>query len=77
MIYILLPISVVVGLVLIWQGTPQNLHAYTEVTTLDGGKQLIAQGPVASQERHQDDGHQWRRLLQCQLGASVRESERR
>jgi K+-transporting ATPase ATPase A chain len=49
-LYILLPISVVVGLVLIWQGTPDNLHAYTEITTLDGGKQLIAQGPVASQE---------------------------
>jgi potassium-transporting ATPase potassium-binding subunit len=49
-LYILLPISVIVGLVLIWQGTPENLHAYTEVATLDGGKQLIAQGPVASQE---------------------------
>jgi potassium-transporting ATPase potassium-binding subunit len=49
-LYVLLPIAVVVGLVLIWQGTPQNLHAYTEVATLDGGKQLIAQGPVASQE---------------------------
>jgi K+-transporting ATPase ATPase A chain len=48
-LYILLPLSVVVALVLIWQGTPQNLHAYTEVATLDGGKQLIAQGPVASQ----------------------------
>ncbi len=49
-LYILLPISVIVGLVLIWQGTPENLHAYTEIATLDGGKQLIAQGPVASQE---------------------------
>jgi K+-transporting ATPase ATPase A chain len=49
-LYILLPISIAVGLVLIWQGTPQNLHAYTDVATLDGGKQLIAQGPVASQE---------------------------
>ena len=29
---------------------PQNLNAYTEVTTLEGGKQLIAQGQVASQE---------------------------
>jgi K+-transporting ATPase ATPase A chain len=29
---------------------PQNLNAYTEVATLEGGKQLIAQGPVASQE---------------------------
>src|SRR4029077_11027595 len=44
-LYLLLPISVIVGLVLIWQGTPENLHAYTEITTLDGGKQLIAQGP--------------------------------
>jgi K+-transporting ATPase ATPase A chain len=49
-LYVLLPISIIVGLVLIWQGTPQNLHAYTDVATLDGGKQLIAQGPVASQE---------------------------
>jgi potassium-transporting ATPase potassium-binding subunit len=49
-LYVLLPISVVVGLVLIWQGTPENLHAYTEIATLDGGKQVIAQGPVASQE---------------------------
>jgi potassium-transporting ATPase potassium-binding subunit len=48
-LYILLPLSIVVALVLIWQGTPENLHAYTEVATLDGGKQLIAQGPVASQ----------------------------
>jgi potassium-transporting ATPase potassium-binding subunit len=49
-LYILLPISIVVALVLIWQGTPQNFSPYTEVATLDGGKQLIAQGPVASQE---------------------------
>jgi potassium-transporting ATPase potassium-binding subunit len=49
-LYILLPICVVVGLVMVWQGVPQNLSAYTEVTTLEGAKQLIAQGPVASQE---------------------------
>ena len=49
-LYILLPISIVVALVLIWQGTPENLAPYTEVATLDGGKQVIAQGPVASQE---------------------------
>ena len=29
---------------------PQNLHAYVEATTLEGAKQVIAQGPVASQE---------------------------
>ncbi len=49
-LYILLPISIVVALVLVWQGMPQNLGAYTEATTLEGAKQIIAQGPVASQE---------------------------
>ncbi|MCL4508283.1 MAG: potassium-transporting ATPase subunit KdpA, partial [Chloroflexi bacterium] len=49
-LYILLPISFVLALVLIWQGVPQNLNAYTHVTTLQGGHQIIAQGPVASQE---------------------------
>jgi K+-transporting ATPase ATPase A chain len=49
-LYILMPVCIVVGLVMVWQGVPQNLSAYTDVTTLEGGKQLIAQGPVASQE---------------------------
>ena len=49
-LYVLLPISIVVGLVFVFLGMPQNLNAYTEVTTLEGAKQLIAQGPVASQE---------------------------
>src|SRR6185437_5626689 len=49
-LYILLPISIIVALVLIWQGTPQNFSPYTEVATLEGAKQVIAQGPVASQE---------------------------
>jgi K+-transporting ATPase ATPase A chain len=49
-LYILLPLSIVGALVLVWQGVPQNLGAYTEATTLEGAKQVIAQGPVASQE---------------------------
>ena len=49
-LYILLPIAIVVGLVFVWQGMPQNLGAYTQATTLEGVKQVIAQGPVASQE---------------------------
>jgi K+-transporting ATPase ATPase A chain len=48
-LYILLPISLVAALVLVWQGMPQNLGAYVEATTLEGAKQTIAQGPVASQ----------------------------
>jgi K+-transporting ATPase ATPase A chain len=49
-LYILLPISIVVGLFFVWQGMPQNLSAYTNAVTLEGAKQVIAQGPVASQE---------------------------
>jgi potassium-transporting ATPase potassium-binding subunit len=49
-VYVLMPISVVVGLFLVTQGIIQNFSPYQEVTTLDGGKQTIAMGPVASQE---------------------------
>jgi potassium-transporting ATPase potassium-binding subunit len=49
-LYILLPLSVVVGLFFVWQGMPENLNAYTDAATLEGAKQTIAQGPVASQE---------------------------
>jgi K+-transporting ATPase ATPase A chain len=49
-LYVLLPICVVYTLVLIWQGVPQNLNAYTAATTLEGATQTIAQGPIASQE---------------------------
>ena len=49
-LYVLLPISIVGALVLVWLGVPQNLGAYADATTLEGAKQVIAQGPVASQE---------------------------
>jgi len=49
-LYLLLPISIVVGLFFVWQGMPQNLSAYVDATTLEGAKQTIAMGPVASQE---------------------------
>jgi len=49
-LYVLLPISVVIALFYVWQGVPQNLGAYVDATTLEGAKQTIAQGPVASQE---------------------------
>ncbi|HEX5845974.1 MAG TPA: potassium-transporting ATPase subunit KdpA, partial [Rhodoplanes sp.] len=48
-LYVLLPICVVGTIVLVALGVPQNLSAYTEATTLEGAKQVIAQGPVASQ----------------------------
>jgi K+-transporting ATPase ATPase A chain len=49
-LYVLLPICVVGAIVLVVLGIPQNLNAYTDVTTLEGASQTIAQGPVASQE---------------------------
>lgn len=49
-LYILVPICLVFAVVLIWQGVPMNFNDYQVVNTLDGGQQIIAQGPVASQE---------------------------
>lgn len=49
-LYVLLPLSLIAAVFLVWQGVPQNLMASTEVTTLEGARQVLAQGPVASQE---------------------------
>jgi K+-transporting ATPase ATPase A chain len=49
-VYVLLPISFIGALFLCSQGVIQNLKPYTNVTTVEGAKQVIVQGPVASQE---------------------------
>ena len=49
-VYVLLPISVVAALVLVSQGVVQSFSPYLEVTTVEGVKQTLALGPVASQE---------------------------
>ncbi len=48
-LYVLLPLCVLLTVFYVWQGVPQNLSGYVEATTLEGAKQTIAQGPVASQ----------------------------
>nr|WP_250809456.1 potassium-transporting ATPase subunit KdpA [Neorhizobium tomejilense] len=48
-LYILLPICIVLTLVYVYLGVPQTLGPYVEATTLEGAKQTIALGPVASQ----------------------------
>jgi K+-transporting ATPase ATPase A chain len=48
-LYVLLPICIVYTLFLVWQGIPQTLGPYVDATTLEGAKQTIAVGPVASQ----------------------------
>ena len=49
LVYILLPLSIVLAVLLISQGVPQTLHAHATATTLQGAHQTIARGPVASQ----------------------------
>jgi potassium-transporting ATPase potassium-binding subunit len=48
-LYVLIPICVPYALFLVWQGMPQTLGAYVDATTLEGARQTIAVGPVASQ----------------------------
>src|SRR5580765_8538542 len=48
-LYVLLPICIPFTLFLVWQGMPQTIGAYVDATTIEGAKQMIALGPVASQ----------------------------
>jgi K+-transporting ATPase ATPase A chain len=50
LLWVLLPLSIIGALALVWQGVPMNFHPYAQVTMLEGGKQTIAQGPVAALE---------------------------
>ncbi len=50
LVYVLLPVSLVVALFFVWQGVPQTFAPYREIATLEGAKQVVALGPVASQE---------------------------
>jgi K+-transporting ATPase ATPase A chain len=49
-LYVLLPLSLLLAVFLLSQGVIQNFDAYRQVATLDGGTQVLAMGPVASQE---------------------------
>ncbi|CAO3432176.1 potassium-transporting ATPase subunit KdpA [Azospirillum doebereinerae] len=49
-LYVLLPLCFVYALFLVWQGVPQTLSGVVDATTLEGAKQMISLGPVASQE---------------------------
>jgi K+-transporting ATPase ATPase A chain len=56
-LYVLLPLSIVVTVILVSQGAIQNLSQYTGAHTLTGVVQTIAQGPVASMEAIKDIGN--------------------
>ncbi|WP_313613555.1 potassium-transporting ATPase subunit KdpA [Agrobacterium sp.] len=49
-LYVLLPISIVVAIAFVAMGLPQTLETAVTATTLEGAQQVIALGPVASQE---------------------------
>src|SRR5262245_54657852 len=49
LVYVLLPLALILGVILISQGVPQTLDAHATATTLQGASQTIARGPVASQ----------------------------
>lgn len=49
-LYVLLPLSLLIALFFISQGTLQNVNGYLDLTTLEGVKQTLPMGPVASQE---------------------------
>ena len=49
-LYVLLPLSIVVALALLALGVPQTLTGAVDATTLEGAKQTLAMGPIASQE---------------------------
>jgi K+-transporting ATPase ATPase A chain len=50
LVYVLLPLSLVVSLILLWQGVPQTFSGHATVRTVEGVTQTVARGPVASQE---------------------------
>jgi K+-transporting ATPase ATPase A chain len=56
LLWVLLPASVLVSIALVWQGVPMNFTPYTLATTVEGGSQIIAQGPVAILESIQNLG---------------------
>ena len=70
-LFVLLPICVIGALFLASQGVPQTLAGPVNASTLDGTTQIIAHGPVASQEAIKLLSGDGGRLLQCQFGASL------
>jgi potassium-transporting ATPase potassium-binding subunit len=50
LLWILLPGALIGALLLVWQGVPMNFHHYSVVTTVEGTRQVIPQGPVAALE---------------------------
>ena len=55
-LWVLIPLSIVLAVIFMWQGSIQNLSAYKKVTTVAGAEQTLPMGPTASQESIKDLG---------------------
>ncbi len=55
-LWVLIPLSIVLAVIFMWQGSIQNLSAYKKVTTVAGAEQTLPMGPAASQESIKDLG---------------------
>ena len=74
-LYILLPMAIVVAIALVATGVPQNSRRLCRRHDARGRQAADRRGAGRLADRHQAARHQWRRLLQRQLGASLRESD--
>ena len=73
----MLPISIVVGLFFVWQGMPQNFHAYQNVKSIEGFAQSITGGPMASQEVIKELGTNGGGFVNANSASPEREPQRR
>ena len=73
---ILMPLSLLVGILLIINGTPMTFKGQQHLTTLEGTEQVISQGPTAAIVPIKQARHQWRRLFRRQLFPSAGEPQR-
>ncbi len=55
-LWVLIPLSIVLAVIFMWQGSIQNLSGYQKVTTVEGAQQTLPMGPTASQESIKDLG---------------------
>lgn len=61
----LLPLSMIIGLFLVWQGVPQNLNSNIQLTTIEGKFQEIASGPIANIRIYQTFRNKWWWIFRC------------
>ena len=73
---ILMPLSLLVGILLVINGTPMSFDGKQTLTTLEGQEQVISQGPHGGHRAHQATGYERRRLFRYELRPSAREPQR-